>query len=439
MKRLNCRTSHLPEASLTRALLLTAVFLTASLPAACGGGDDPGGQEAGTPTLEPLVETAYVIGEAEGGAWDSFSRVGMVTFDEDGRLYILDADAHRVSVVDPQGEVVLQFGNRGDGPGEFRAPQGLVKLREGEVGVADAGHRGFLIFGPEGEHRRTVQLPEGAMLGGNLLFPHLGDGAVFASRAFTFTSEGGRMSFPTEIPIRRMALVGGDDEGGEGSVLHAAWMPSREVGEERTMAGPTGSLRFTGMARRAFEPQLHLAVLPDGRIAVADSSTYRIEILEPDGEPAGVVERAVSPRTLTEREREEERRRRLDELEQGGGPQFQVVSRGQVASGGMTVDQDDMREMLREQVQEMEFWPEIPVIRRLAADRGGRLWVGRSGAPNEPGPIDILTPEGEVVGTIPADAMVFPDAFGPDGLAAWIELDELEVPRVRVGRVRGVG
>jgi hypothetical protein len=30
--------------------------------------------------------------------------------------------------------------------------------------------------------------------------------------------------------------------------------------------------------------------------------------------------------------------------------------------------------------------------------------------------------------------MAFPDAFGPDGLAAWIELDELEVPRVRVGR-----
>ncbi|MEX2529377.1 MAG: hypothetical protein WD960_01275 [Gemmatimonadota bacterium] len=419
-------------AFLTRALLLTSLFLPASLLAGCGG-DDPGGQDAGTPTLEPLVEMAYLVGEAEGGAWDSFSRVGMVTFDEDGNLYILDANAHRVSVVDPQGEVVLQFGNRGEGPGELRVPRGLVVLPDGEVGVADAGHRGFLIFGPEGEHRRTIRLPEGAMVDGNLLLPHLGDGAVFASRAFTITSEGGRMSVPTEIPIRRVALVSGDDDGAEASVLHEAWLPPRDMGEERTMTGPAGTLRLAGRTMRAFEPQLHLAVLPDGRIAVADSSTYRIEILGPDGEPAGVVERPIPPRVLTEREREEERQRRLDELDEGGGPQFQLVS------GGVTLDQGDMREMLQEQVQEMEFWPEIPVIRRLAADREGRLWVGRSGAPNQPGPIDILTPEGEVVGSIPADAMAFPDAFGPDGLAAWIELDELEVARVRVGRVRGVG
>ena len=30
-----------------------------------------------------------------------------------------------------------------------------------------------------------------------------------------------------------------------------------------------------------------------------------------------------------------------------------------------------------------------------------------------------------------------PDAFGPDGLAAWVELDELDVPMVVVGRLGG--
>jgi hypothetical protein len=427
--RIRPRGPSLPGTFLGAALLVTAFTITG-----CGG-DAPGAEETGIPTFDPLVETAYVVGESEGGFWDSFSRVATVAFDEDGRLYILDTEAHRVSVVSPQGELVLQFGIRGDGPGQLRVPQGLVVLPNGEIAVADAGHRGFLIFGPEGEHRRTVGFPEGAMVGGNLLLPHLEGGAVFASRGVVVSSQGGRMSLPTEIPIRRVTLVEGADEGGDGSetsLLHEAWMPPREMGEGRTMTGPAGTLRMPGFSVRAFEPQLHLAVLPDGRIAVADSSTYRIEILGARGGALGVVERPVSPRILTEREREEERRRRLAELEEGGGPRIQIVA------GGMSFDQGDMRDMLREQVQEMEFWPEIPVIRRLGADREGRLWVGRSAGPNEPGPIDIVRPEGEVVGSIPADRMAFPDAFGPDGLAAWIELDELEVPRVRVGRVSGV-
>ena len=51
------------------------------------------------------------------------------------------------------------------------------------------------------------------------------------------------------------------------------------------------------------------------------------------------------------------------------------------------------------------------------------------------GPIDILTAGGEYVGTCPTAATKMPDAFGPDGLAAFIELDELEVASVVVRRL----
>ena len=34
-------------------------------------------------------------------------------------------------------------------------------------------------------------------------------------------------------------------------------------------------------------------------------------------------------------------------------------------------------------------------------------------------------PDGRYVGTLPPDDPPMPDAFGPDGLAAWVELDEL--------------
>ena len=50
-----------------------------------------------------------------------------------------------------------------------------------------------------------------------------------------------------------------------------------------------------------------------------------------------------------------------------------------------------------------------------------------------PGPIDVITPEGEYLGTLPDSRM--PNAFGPDGLVAYVEVDELDVPTVVVKRL----
>ena len=53
----------------------------------------------------------------------------------------------------------------------------------------------------------------------------------------------------------------------------------------------------------------------------------------------------------------------------------------------------------------------------------------------EDGPIDVLSTDGEYVGTYAAGAMTMPDAFGPDGLAAFVELGEFDVSRVVVRRL----
>ena len=41
------------------------------------------------------------------------------------------------------------------------------------------------------------------------------------------------------------------------------------------------------------------------------------------------------------------------------------------------------------------------------------------------------------MGTLPADGIQVPDAFGPDGLMAYVETGELDVPVVRVIRLVG--
>ena len=60
--------------------------------------------------------------------------------------------------------------------------------------------------------------------------------------------------------------------------------------------------------------------------------------------------------------------------------------------------------------------------------------LGTSAAPASP--IDVISADGRYVGTFPAQsgAIMFA-AFGPDGLAAYVEHDELDIPTVVVKRL----
>ena len=67
----------------------------------------------------------------------------------------------------------------------------------------------------------------------------------------------------------------------------------------------------------------------------------------------------------------------------------------------------------------------------------GEIWVQRHGREphDDNGPIDVLTMDGRYVGTYSAGAVEMPAAFGPDGLVAFIETDELGVDAVVVKRL----
>ncbi|MCY3678472.1 MAG: hypothetical protein OXH66_12945 [Gemmatimonadetes bacterium] len=85
---------------------------------------------------------------------------------------------------------------------------------------------------------------------------------------------------------------------------------------------------------------------------------------------------------------------------------------------------------------EQRYYHEVPVLRGLAVTWDSRIWVQRRGEfPESDGPIDVVTVGGDYVGTYATDATRMPDAFGPDGLAAFIELDDFDVARVVVRRL----
>ena len=170
-----------------------------------------------------------------------------------------------------------------------------------------------------------------------------------------------------------------------------------------------------------FEPRLDIELLTDGRLALIDSIGYRVKLVGLDGSVTGTIERPIAPVPVDEEVKEAERER------------FREAREASLESTNRTSSSFRIE---REGVEERTFADEIPVLYGLKVDWEDRIWLARRGPTGrDDGPTDIVTPAGEYIGTLPPDGLRTPDAFGPDGLLAYIESDEMDVPTVRVVRL----
>ncbi|MXY17526.1 MAG: hypothetical protein F4Y57_11165 [Acidobacteria bacterium] len=139
---------------------------------------------------------------------------------------------------------------------------------------------------------------------------------------------------------------------------------------------------------------------------------------------------------MTDRLIRAERERRLRDLE--AIPDERLGGRIGVVNGQPIYrDPVEERQRRRARIEDTEYFNELSVIRGLAVSWDGTIWVRRrgEGPASDNGPIDLLTPDGTYLGSLPAEGAGIPAAFGPGGLAAFIETDELGVRTVVVGRL----
>ena len=392
----------------------------------------------------------YRVGGFDAEQWAQFSGRGPMRFDEAGNLYVLDRAASQVIVLDRRGELVRIVGRKGEGPGEFQRPRDLVVWRDGSFVVPDDGHRAFQIFGPDGEFERFVRISAqpGSLiatfrLAGTSLQPgpHGRDlyrqGEVEAMGQLSNVLAEMMGAEEQETPgvddrgIERLELAG--DVVASHPVLQAWRVPRGADRDEPTpndLVTPSRMFSaFVGMASTImyFEPELYWDALPDGTIAYSDSSAYAIKLVAPAGSLIGVLQRPHKPEAVNRRIRSrmiEERLREHDrDFEESDDEELGI-----------------MRELpgtMRDAIENRDFFEEVPVVRGLRATWNGALWVQRRG--DEPwddnGPVDVFGPDREYLGTFAAGVTEIPYAFGPDGLVAFWETDELDVPSIVVKRL----
>lgn len=413
--------------------------------------------------IDPDLEEVFRIGRLRGESWEMFGRIQKVAFDGDGNLYVFDglgdmtgpgnvrvlaSGEVRVLVFDPTGRFVREFGSSGEGPGEFNRPSGYAVLADGTTVVSDAGHRAYQLFDASGTFLRMVRAsdePRGPSVSGSIA-PDPRGGAIFSggfgqSVDIRFSS-GADAAPPTSRPVTRLDLAG---EVVDTDTVADGWLPPRRELDGLVGNNVPAQLRqaLGGMTMpTTFEPRLMAGVLPNGGIVYSDSSAYELKITPPDaGAVARVLRRPMEPEPVTDRIREEYEERQAAAREESGGAGgaggVSVIAMTRARPGGSPANpgsggagQSFSMEL------EQRYYHEIPVLRSLSTTWGGRIWVQRGGEePNTDGPIDVLTADGDYVGTYRTGVIEMPDAFGPNGLAAFIELDEYEVASVVVRRL----
>ena len=398
----------------------------------------------------------YRVGGTNAPEWAFFQRTMFgrpppAAFDANGNLFVLNDAAGHVVVIDPRGGLVRTVGRKGRGPGEFMQTWALVVWRDGRFAVTEMGHNGYQVFNPAGGFERLVKTSaqEGPMamlalpgmeiradpLGNALIAPGTPAASRMMARAYARLQGTPVEEEDTGVDERGLERLGLDGDVVSSTPLVQGWRVPREANEEDL--NPTDWAGVAAMEKALrdfnyFEPGFHWDVLPDGMIAWSDSSAYAIKLATPEGEMIDMLRRPIAPETVTESIREGTVAHELLELER----EFERLA-GMARAGrgeSMIPGAEDNR---REETRNRGFFDEVPVVRGLRATWEGGLWIQRRGEEpwDDAGPIDVFSADREFVGTFPAGAPGMPAAFGPEGLVAYWEFDEMDVPVIVVRRL----
>lgn len=393
---------------------LFASCLLAPVALACGGGDTAesagGGVRDTLPDGTPIVRYTDLdardeivalqpdlrIGSLEGTGPDVFGDVRGIEAAPDGEVYVLDTQAAQVRVFGPRGEHRRTLSRRGEGPGELGDVNGMV-LAGDTLFVYD--HAKWTLMGLHRiEGGEVARYPTPVRSYGYLWSGTRDDRGRFWKA--TSHSDAPR-TFPPEEGLNegtaRTYLKVYDpateayDSVFFGEQPYQSWVAS--MGNGYTMA----SIPFRGASVTVVDPA--------GGFWQPDPERYRLVRLDGSGDTTLVVEAAVEPLTVTEADREA-----FVEPWRARGPEGERLAR-----------------------EVLDHAPSThPAVKSVFVSSDGRLWVERTTPADAPPLYDVFTRDGSYRGSLRLGFQPSP-YFRPvirGGHLYTLAEDDLDVPYV---------
>ena len=380
-----------------------------------------GSQWGGPRTLRPEVS----IGVFEGEDAYMFGRVRSLAVAPDGSIYVMDSQVPALRKYDVSGQYVGTLGREGEGPGEYRGPDGgLAVLSDGRVVLRDPRNARLQVYGPTGEALATWPIRGGFNTSNPLVVDT-------ADRVYT------QMLLDPEAAVTkwRVGLVAHD--GATGEPVDTFPAPEWNYEEARLVAQQaSGDGMNTSVNSVPFSPTASWAFSPYGHMIGGLSTRYAVDQYLGDGTVLR-IERVVDPIPVTQGERTE----------------AEAMARW------------DLRQTQPDWTWNGPGIPDTkPPFRALYAGKDGRIWVlvhkpgeripddevdaSESNGPNprpadrwrEPVAFDVFEPDGTFLGRAlaPTGFSVSPTPVF-DGDRVWAVMrDELDVQYVTRFRLEGV-
>lgn len=153
-------------------------FALGGLATAGCAGSDAAGASAWTASVDTIADTVVVrttsgsvwgdtmvlvpeieIGVLEGAPELIFGDISSFGVDGSGRMWLMDRHVPELRVFEADGSYAMTVGRPGEGPGEFKGPDGgLAILSDGRVLVRDPGNARIQVFEASGEAVDTWQI-----------------------------------------------------------------------------------------------------------------------------------------------------------------------------------------------------------------------------------------------------------------------------------------
>jgi hypothetical protein len=276
-------------------------------------------------------------------------------------------------------ETASVLGREGQGPDEYRQPDGLFALPGDSTLMTDLGNGRIAVLDPDGTIVRTAPIAregdDGSLM---LLLPRATD----AEGGIWFTTRTGPgMRLEDSVRVRRL-------EPGTGAIESVAGLAPPPISRSTSGGGGRQEERVMPIP---FGPEDDWAVGPGG-LAIVRAEPYRVERVNPDGELVLGPEIAWEPVEVKRADKEEW----LDAL--SGGLMVMVTEENGVRNtnfrrGGRPPGMD---------LDSFE-WPETKpafVPRGTFVDFAGRVWVRRNVMAGEPPLYDVFGPDGRRSGQV---------------------------------------
>ncbi len=252
--------------SLSRSLLALALLAPAFTVAA-----------QGAPPLRDLPKPSRELDEP-------YSLVAALREARGGLVVVADGMEGELTVVDFTTGARTALGRQGSGPGEYRAPGAVFRIRGDTLWVMDPTQQRFTVFLPDQKagvpfhldmfdtQTRTAIMAPFAMDAQGLMY----------SGALPVIGGGGSMSIPDSIEVIRFDPRVSSATGG-GSNGRTSFGKLRFPTSGKPEMRVEGQVIHYKMAFPGLVTADSWAVFPDGRVAIVHGATYTVEFVKPDG------------------------------------------------------------------------------------------------------------------------------------------------------------